>query len=83
MKATGSLFSIEDKDVEAHVRTSFGERESLATTVNAVKTTTHKNIALNHFITRTKLIKGKYMDFHSINSSLNIQFTFMLQSPQI
>ena len=59
MKAAGSLFAIENKDVEAHARTSFWEKESLATTVNAAKTTMHKNIALNHFITRTKLIKGK------------------------
>ena len=58
---------IENKDVEAHTRTFFWEKESLATTVNAAKTTMHKNIAFNHFITRTKLIKGKCMDFHSIN----------------
>ena len=61
------LAFIVNKDVEAHTRTSFWEKESLATTVNAAKTTMHKNIALNHFITRTKLIKGKCMDFHSIN----------------
>lgn len=63
MKAAGSLFAIENKDVEAHTRTFFWEKESLATTVNAAKTTMHKNIAFNHFITRTKLIKGKCMDF--------------------
>ena len=67
MKAAGSLFAIENKDVEAHTRNFFWEKESLATTVNAAKTTMHKNIAFNHFITRTKLIKGKCMDFHSIN----------------
>ena len=54
MKAAGSLFAIENKDVEAHTRTSFWEKESLATTVNAAKTTMHKNIAFNHFITKTR-----------------------------
>ena len=43
MKAAGSLFAIENKDVEAHTRTFFWEKESLATTVNAAKTTMHNN----------------------------------------
>ena len=67
MKAAGSLFAIENKDVEAHARTSFWEKESLATTVNAAKTTMHKNIALNHFITRTNIEIDNNPPYHDEN----------------
>ena len=68
MKAAGSLFAIENKDVEAHTRTSFWEKESLATTVNAAKTTMHKNIALNHFHNKNKIDKRQMYGF-SLNKS--------------